>query len=80
MPPAALPLAVTGRGALTFRLTCAFILARHQNQGGSLTRAAFLSARNNVLANIAMIAAGLVTASTRSAEPHLILLWASASR
>jgi Co/Zn/Cd efflux system component len=40
---------------------------------GSLTRAAFLSARNDVLANVAIIAAGLVTAYTLSGWPDLIV-------
>ena len=50
------------------------MLARYRAHGGSLTRAAFLSARNDVLANIAIIAAGLVTAFLwRSAWPDLIV-------
>ena len=41
---------------------------------GSLTRAAFLSARNDALANVAIVAAGLVTALLwRSAWPDLIV-------
>jgi Co/Zn/Cd efflux system component len=62
VPPQALPLSVTGLGALAINLTCAFLLARFRAQGGSLTRAAFLSARNDAVANIAIVAAGLVTA------------------
>jgi len=50
------------------------MLARYRSQGGSLTRAAFLSARNDTLANVAIIAAGLVTAFLwRSAWPDLIV-------
>jgi Co/Zn/Cd efflux system component len=67
------PLSLTGLGALTVNLTCALMLARFRAHGGSLTRAAFLSARNDVLANIAIVAAGLVTAYTRSAWPDLIV-------
>jgi Co/Zn/Cd efflux system component len=45
-----------------------------RGQGGSLTRAAFLSARNDVFANIVIIAAGLVTAfAWLSAWPDLIV-------
>jgi Co/Zn/Cd efflux system component len=41
---------------------------------GSLTRAAFLSARNDALANVAIIVTGLVTAFVwRSAWPDLIV-------
>lgn len=59
--PAPLPLTVTGLGALAVNLVCAVMLARVRDHHGSLTRAAFLSARNDALANIAIIAAGLVT-------------------
>jgi Co/Zn/Cd efflux system component len=41
--------------------------------GGSLTRAAFLSARNDVLANVAIIGAGVLTAYIASAWPDLIV-------
>jgi len=64
-------LTVTGAGALAVNLSCALLLARHRARGGSLTRAAFLSARNDVLANVAIIGAGLVTAVTRSAWPDV---------
>jgi len=46
LPPAPLPLTLTGLGALTINLSCAFVLARFRAHSGSLTRAAFLSARN----------------------------------
>jgi Co/Zn/Cd efflux system component len=73
MPPAPLPLSLTGAGALAINLSCAFILARFQAHSGSLTRAAFLSARNDTLANVAIIAAGFVTAYTHSAWPDLLV-------
>jgi len=64
----------TGTRALAINLSCAFILARYRHQGGSLTKAAFLSARNDALANVAIIAAGLVTVFVwRSAWPDLIV-------
>lgn len=73
-PPAAVPLTLTGAGALVINLSCAFILARFREHGGSLTKAAFLSARNDALANVAILAAGLVTAFLwRSAWPDLIV-------
>ena len=62
VPPQAVPLSVTGLGALAVNLTCAFLLARFRSHGGSLVRAAFLSARNDAIANVAIIVAGLVTA------------------
>jgi len=71
--PAALPLFATGLGALGVNLTCALMLARYRQQGGSLTRAAFLSARNDVLANAAILVAGFATALQRSGWPDLIV-------
>lgn len=68
-PPAPLPLTLAGLGALAINLSCAFMLARFRAHSGSLTRAAFLSARNDTVANVAIIAAGGVTAYTNSAWP-----------
>ena len=86
VPPAPLALSLTGAGALAVNLVCALLLVRFRHHSGSLTRAAFLSARNDVYANVAIIAAGLVTAATLSVWPDLIvglgiaLLNADASR
>jgi|SRR5579859_3670383 Co/Zn/Cd efflux system component len=71
LPPAPIALSVTGLGAFVVNFSCAFMLARVRTHGGSLTRAAFLSARNDVLANIAIVVAGIVTAYTRSGWPDL---------
>ncbi len=73
MPPAPLPLTLAGLGALAINVSCAFMLARFRAHSGSLTRAAFLSARNDTVANVAIIAAGFVTAYTHSAWPDLIV-------
>ena len=73
LPPAALPLMLTGLGALAVNLFCAFSLARVRAHRGSLTRAAFLSARNDTLANVAIIVAGLVTAIVPSPWPDLVV-------
>ncbi len=72
-PPAAVALSLTGVGALIINLSCALMLARYRSHSGSLTRAAFLSARNDVLANVAIIAAGFLTAYTRSGWPDLLV-------
>jgi len=73
-PPAPIPLTLAGAGAFVVNLSCAFLLARFRHHSGSLTKAAFLSARNDVLANVAIIAAGLVTAYLwRSAWPDLVV-------
>ena len=72
VPPAPFALSLTGTGALAVNLFCAVLLARHRHRGGSLTRAAFLSSRNDALANVAIVAAGMVTAFLwRSAWPDL---------
>ena len=73
VPPFPIALSVTAVGALGVNFFCAYTLARVRHAGGSLSRAAFLSARNDVLANIAMIVAGGLTALWQSAWPDLIL-------
>ena len=73
IPPAPLPLSLAGLGALAVNLACALLLARFRSHGGSLSRAAFLSARNDAFANLAIIAAGLVTAATISPWPDLLV-------
>ena len=71
LAPAPVPLSITGLGALVINLFCAFLLVRFREHRGSLTRAAFLSARNDAAANIAIIGAGLLTAATLSPWPDL---------
>lgn len=72
--PDPVPLSLAGAGALAVNLSCAFLLARFQHHAGSLTRAAFLSARNDAAANVAIVTAGFVTAFLwRSAWPDLIV-------
>ena len=69
--PRPLPLTLAGTGALAVNLFCAFQLARFRHRSGSLTRAAFLSARNDAAANVGIIGAGFATAGTGSAWPDL---------
>ena len=71
--PAPLPLSLTALGALAVNLSCALMLVRYRTHRGSLTRAAFLSARNDAFANVAIILAALVTLFYRSAWPDLIV-------
>ena len=73
VPPDALPLSLAGLGALVINLFCAFTLARYRAHAGSLTRAAFLSARNDAIANVAIIAASGATAVTHSLWPDVIV-------
>lgn len=73
LPPAPFALSVTGLGALVVNLGCAYLLSHYRHAKGSLTRAAFLSARNDAIANLAIIAAGLITAHLwQTAWPDLI--------
>jgi Co/Zn/Cd efflux system component len=59
--PAPVPLSLAAFGALLVNVTCAVLLVRHRDRHGSLARAAWLSARNDALANVAIIAVGIVT-------------------
>ena len=73
-PPSPVALSLTGLGALAVNFSCAYTLARFRHHSGSLTRAAFLSARNDAFANVAIILAGLVTAFIwQSAWPDLLV-------
>lgn len=71
--PAAAPFALTGLAALAVNATCALLLARVRNAAGSLTRAAFLSARNDMVANLAIMAAAGVTALWPSIWPDIVV-------
>ena len=73
VPPAPIPLSLTGAGALAVNLICALMLARFRSHAGSLTRAAFLSARNDTYANVAIVLTGFLTLATLSAWPDLIV-------
>lgn len=71
--PDVVPLVVVSLGAIAINGTSAWLLARVRHHGGSLSRAAFLSARNDVLVNVAIILMGLLTAWTGSGWPDLVL-------
>ncbi|XKF14246.1 cation transporter [Knoellia locipacati] len=72
-PPDVGWLVVTAGSAALVNGLCAWLLARVRHAGGSLSRAAYLSARNDVLVNLAIIAMGAVTALTGSGWPDLLL-------
>lgn len=69
----AVELSLTAAGALAVNSVCAVLLARVRTHGGSLSTAAFLSARNDMLANLAMIAAGIFTLFAPSIWPDLVV-------
>ena len=71
--PAAGALTLAGLGALAVNLLCAWLLARVRHVSGSLTKAAFLSARNDAFANVAIIGAGWATVVTASGWPDLLV-------
>jgi Co/Zn/Cd efflux system component len=73
VPPAPIPLSIAGAGAFAVNLSCAVILTRYRKHAGSMAKAAFLSARNDVLANVAIVIAGVTTAYIQSAWPDLIV-------
>ena len=72
-PPDPILLSVTGLGALAVNITCAYLLARYRHDRGSLTKAAFLSARNDAYANITIIIAGILTFATHSPWPDMFV-------
>jgi Co/Zn/Cd efflux system component len=71
--PDVVPLVLASLGAIVVNGTSAWVLASVRHAGGSLSRAAYLSARNDVLVNVAIIAMGVVTLWTRSGWPDLVL-------
>lgn len=71
--PHVVPVVLASLGAIAVNGASAWLLSSVRHGGGSLSRAAFLSARNDVLINLAVIAMALVTALTHSGWPDLIL-------
>ena len=66
-------LLVTAGGAAVVNAVCALLLVRVRHHGGSLSGAAYLSARNDVAINVAIMAMALVTAWTGSGWPDIVL-------
>lgn len=60
-----------GLGALALSLISAFLLASYRHHSGSLTKAAFLSARNDALA---IVIAGIATLYLNSTWPGIVVL------
>ena len=69
--PDAISLTAVGFGALIVNFSCAFILAKFRQSQKSLVMAAYLSARNDALANVAIISAGITTIFWDSSIPDL---------
>jgi Co/Zn/Cd efflux system component len=73
LAPDVVPVVLASLGAIAINGTSAGLLASVRHRGGSLSRAAFLSARNDVLINMAIIVMAAVTLWTGSGWPDLIL-------
>ncbi len=71
--PDIVPVVLASLGAIAINGTSAWLLVGVRQHGGSLSRAAFLSARNDVLVNVAIIAMAVITGWTASGWPDLIL-------
>ena len=72
-PPAAGPLFWTALGAIAVNLVCTAVLARFRGDAGALTAAAYLAARNDLVAGAAILALAGVTAWTGSGWPDILL-------
>ncbi|MDO5025078.1 MAG: cation transporter [Trueperella sp.] len=70
-PPEPITLSVTAVIAMTINLVCALLLLRLRHAQTALVRGAWLAARNDVLANILILAAGVVTLFWASAWPDI---------
>ena len=62
-----------GFGALLVNTTCAFLIAKHRKEEGGLVSAAYYSARNDAMANVLIISAGLFTLRYPSIWPDLLI-------
>lgn len=62
-----------GFGALVVNVTCAVLISRHKNEEGGLVKAAYYSARNDAVANVLIIGAGVVTIFYSSMIPDLVI-------
>ena len=66
-------MSIVGLGALCVNVYCAIILNKFKEIKGGLAKAAYFSARNDAIANILIIIAGIVTLFWLSAIPDLIV-------
>lgn len=66
-------MSIVGLGALGVNIYCAIILNKFKEIKGGLAKAAYFSARNDAIANVLIIIAGIVTFFWLSAIPDLIV-------
>lgn len=72
LSPAPAALGLTAGGALVVNVGCALLLARHRTTG-SMGQAAWMHARNDALANFAMIGAAMATMASPSIWPDVLV-------
>lgn len=72
-PPEPMTLSVTAVGALVINVVSAVLLFRVRTGGGALMTGAWLAARNDALANVLIIAAGVVTVFWASVWPDVVV-------
>lgn len=72
-PPEPLTLSATAVGALVINVVSAVLLFRVRSGGGALMTGAWLAARNDALANVLIIAAGVVTVFWASVWPDVVV-------
>ena len=60
-------------GAFVVNVVCAVLLMRHRTSGGSLGQAAWLCARNDALANVAILLAAFATLRWPTIWPDLVV-------
>ncbi len=72
LPPDPLPMGAIGLLALAVNIYCAFILLPHR-KGDSAHQGVWLSTRNDAVANIAIVLAGVATAFSSSVWPDVIV-------
>lgn len=72
-PPEPMTLSVTAVGALVINVVSAVLLFRVRTGGGALMTGAWLAARNDALANVMIIAAGVVTVFWASVWPDVVV-------
>ena len=73
VPPEAGWMTAVGVGALAVNFTCATMIARLNRDRSGLVVAAFFAARNDALANLGIIVAGVITIFWASALPDVVV-------
>ncbi|WP_081314465.1 cation transporter [Cutibacterium avidum] len=73
VPPEPVPLSVTAIIALLINLSCAIALMTLRGQRSSLVRGAWLAARNDVLGNVLILVAGLITTVWFTVWPDVVV-------